>query len=141
MVQGYSQSWIICEVLVQIISHLLFMLQSKSAHSQRAVTLNQFLGTRTKLMSGQKIFVLQIIFSLPWCSFGMYFTERAHLVNWYARPWRINIQRSNLRLTSYRGKKPRPNHTLVLSFNKYMLIECFWSMTLNKGQGLVHVPR
>lgn len=46
-----------------------------------------------------------------------------------------------LRLTSYQEKKPRPNHTLVLSFDKYMLIECFWSMTLKKGQGLVHVPR
>lgn len=50
-----------------------------------------------------------------------------------------NIQRSKVNVVS--GKKPRPNHTLVLSFNKYMLIECFWSMALNKGQGLVHVPR
>lgn len=82
---------------------------SCSCFNQRMVIVSvrwpwtNFLGTCIRYGSWQKIFVLQIIFSLPWSSFGLYFTERAHLVNWYARPWRINIQRSKVNVVS--GKK------------------------------------
>lgn len=97
------------ESCVKSLFRLLVYLICCSCFTQRVFIVSvqwpwtNYLGTCLRLGSWRKIFVLQIVFSLPWSSFGFDFTERAHLVNWYARPWRINIQRSKVNVVS--GKK------------------------------------
>lgn len=128
-----------CEVLVQIIYHLLLMLQSKNGHSQRAVTMNQFFRYMYKVrVLAKNICPSDNIFSAL-VQFWLVLYRKSPFGQRICKTLK-NLIFKGLRLT-YQEKKPRPNHTLILSFNKYMLIECFWSMTLNKGQGLVHVPR
>lgn len=143
--KGVKWSWFKVKVKAESLFRLLVYLICCSCFTQRVFIVSvqwpwtNYLGTCLRLGSWRKIFVLQIVFSLPWSSLACTLQKEPI--------WSTDMQDldesifKGLRLTSYQEKKPRPNHTLVLSFNKYMLIECYWSMTLNKGQGLVHVPR